>query len=116
MTKEPYVTQLAQNLVTAIDLTQVEGVTQLNHSKFAGSQVVQLIGRRLASGQTINDFKVGIGDRIANVTVGAATTAGSAAGLLLSAPVAVVDPETRRTYGSRFDALGNALSDTARGR
>jgi esterase/lipase superfamily enzyme len=116
VTKEPYAAQLAKNRVTAIDLTQVAGISQLNHSKFAGSEVVQLIGRRLAAGQTINDYKVGIGDHIANVTVGAATTAGSAAGLLLTAPIAVVDPETRRTYGNRIDAFGNTLSDAARGR
>lgn len=116
VTQEPYAAQLARSRVTAIDLTQVESIGQLNHTKFAGSQVVQLIGRRLAAGQTINDYKVGIGDHIANVTVGAATTAGSAAGLLISAPIAVIDPETRRTYGNRFDAFGNALVDTAKGR
>jgi esterase/lipase superfamily enzyme len=111
--KARYANELVKYRINVVDLTDVEGAGAFKHAKFANSEVVQLIGRRLASGQTITDSKVGIGDHIANATVGAATTVGSAAGLVLSAPIAIVDPETRKSYGERVDNLGSVISDVA---
>ena len=94
--QEPYRTQLEQANVTVLDLTKLKAGDALNHGKFAESpEVVQLIGKRLAEGQTVTDSRVGLGDRIIQVTAGAATAVGTAAGLAISAPVAVVDPRTR---------------------
>jgi len=81
-------------------------------SKFAESpEVVQLIGKRLAEGQTVTDSRAGLGDRIIQVTAGAATAVGTAAGLAILAPVAVVDPQTRQTFGAHVDDLGRSASD-----
>ena len=86
----------------------------LNHGKFAESpEVVQLIGKRLAEGQTVTDSRVGLGDRIIQVTAGAATAVGTAAGLAISAPVAVIDPRTRESLGGHVEQLGRSASDVA---
>ncbi|MBF9198274.1 alpha/beta hydrolase [Microvirga sp. BT290] len=111
--QEPYRTQLEQSGITVLDLTKLKAGDALNHGKFAESpEVVQLIGARLAAGQTVTDSRVGLGDRIIQVTAGAATAVGTAAGLAVSAPVAVVDPQTRRSIGGHVDQLGRSLSDT----
>ncbi|MFC7399331.1 alpha/beta hydrolase [Chelatococcus sp. GCM10030263] len=110
---EPYKDELAGYKFTVLDLTKLKAGDSLNHGKFAESpEVVQLIGQRLAAGQTITDSRVGIGDRIIEVTAGAAATAGTAAGLILSAPVAVVDPHSRDNFGGQVEVLGNTISDT----
>jgi esterase/lipase superfamily enzyme len=110
--QEPYRTQLEQANITVLDLTKLKDGDALNHGKFAASpEVVQLIGARLAAGQTVTDSRVGLGDRIIQVTAGAATAVGTAAGLAASVPVAVVDPQTRRNLGDHVDALGHSASD-----
>jgi esterase/lipase superfamily enzyme len=112
--QEPYRTQLEHANVTVLDLTKLKAGDALNHGKFAESpEVVQLIGRRLAEGQTVTDSRVGLGARIIQVTTGAAAVVGTAAGLAVSAPVSVVDPETRRSLGDHVQSLGHAVSNAA---
>lgn len=114
-TQKRYADEFEKYRINVVDLTGVSGTTPLNHAKFAGSEVVHLIGNRLASGQQMNDSKVAIGDHITNLTIGGATAAGSAAALVISAPVAVIDPGTRDNYGKRVGQLGNIITDAATG-
>ncbi len=102
----PYKKELEANKITVIDLTKIKVSDDLNHSKFAESpQVVQLIGKRISEGQTLTDNRVGLGDQILVATTGTAAAAGNAAGLILAAPVAVVDQNTRDNYASQVGAL-----------
>jgi len=111
--QEPYRTQLEQANVTVLDLTKLKAGDALNHGKFAESpEVVQLIGKRLAEGQTISDSRVGLGDRIIQVTAGAAAAVGTAAGLAVAAPVAAIDPQSRETLGEHAQNLGHSVSGT----
>ncbi len=111
--QEPYRTQLEQANVTVLDLTRLRAGDALNHGKFAESpEVVQLIGRRLAAGQTVTDSRIGLGDRIIQVTAGAAAAVGTAAGLAVAAPVSIVDPQSRETLGAHTENLGRAISNT----
>lgn len=104
---EPYKQELADNKITVIDLTKVKAGDRLNHGKFAESpEIVRLIGARISDGQTLTDSRVGLGDKILAATTGTAAAAGNAAGLILAAPVAVVDADTRENYSSQLDALG----------
>ena len=113
---EPYRTELATDKITVIDLTKLGSDDSLNHGKFASSpEVVQLIGTRLATGQAVTDSRVGLGDRIAGVATGAAATVGSAAGLVLSAPLVIVDPNTRANFGGHLGQVGASVGDTASG-
>lgn len=104
---EPYKQELADNKITVIDLTKVKAGDSLNHGKFAESpEIVRLIGARISDGQTLTDSRVGLGDTILAATTGTAAAAGNAAGLILAAPVAIVDADTRDNFSSQVEALG----------
>ncbi|WP_245454160.1 alpha/beta hydrolase [Aquabacter cavernae] len=111
---EPYRSQFEAEKINVIDLTKLRTGDQLNHGKFAESpEVVQMIGSRLAQGQTLSDGREGVGDRIIQVTTGAAASIGTAAGVIISAPVAVIDPSTRDNFGAQMENLGSTVSGTA---
>ncbi len=112
---EPFRSQFARENITVIDLTDVTTDDKLKHSKFAESpEVVKLIGSRLAGGQSFGG-KAGLGDKVVQVTSGAASTVGSVAGIAVSAPIAIVDPETRDHMGSQLDHLGDNVGETVHG-
>ena len=105
--------ELEKSGIVVIDLTAMRSGDALNHGRFASSpEVVQLIGQRLVNGQTVTDSEVSLGDRIAAGAMGVGQTVGSAAGLALSAPLAVVDPATRRTYQGQVERFGQTVSET----
>ena len=107
--KPPYKAELAANNINVIDLTKIKSGDKMNHSKFAESpQIVQLIGTRLSQGQTLTDSHVGIGDSVIAATTGVAATAGGAAGLLIAAPLAVVDQDTRKNYAHQVNAVSGS--------
>ncbi|MBB5535018.1 alpha/beta hydrolase [Rhizobium giardinii] len=102
----PYKQELADYNISVIDMTKVKAGDDLHHSKFAESpEVVQLIGARISEGQTLTDSRVGLGDTILAGTTGVAAAAGSAAGLVLTAPVAIIDADTRDNYASHVSGL-----------
>ena len=110
--KEPYKSELARDHLTVIDLTKVESSDRLGHGKFAQSpEVVQMIGRRLASGQTLTDGKSGIADKLSGVAMGAAGMVGSTAGLIVSAPLAIVDRQSREALSDRVDEIKSDAGD-----
>jgi esterase/lipase superfamily enzyme len=112
--EEPYRSELEANKITVLDLTKLRTGDSLNHAKFAESpDVVRLIGQRLVEGQTITESNVGLGDRIAQMTTGAATAVGAAAGLVLSAPIAIVDQHSRENFGDHVSEFGAGVSETA---
>jgi esterase/lipase superfamily enzyme len=114
VTQEPYASEMSAEGITVIDLTKLRTDDKLNHAKFAASpEVVQLIGTRLASGQTMTDSHVALGDKLVAVTTGAAASVGTAAGLIVTAPVAVLDARTRDTYDDQVRAWGASLQDNA---
>lgn len=112
-TAEPYRTEFEKTGITVIDLTALKGGDRLNHGKFAESpEVVRLIGSRLVQGQTITDSQVGLGDRLGAIALGTAQTVGGVAGAAVSAPIAVFDPVTRRSYDEHLNRVGRALENT----
>lgn len=112
-TAEPYRTEFEKAGITVIDLTALKGGDRLNHGKFAESpEVVRLIGTRLVQGQTITDSQVGLGDRLGAIALGTAQTVGGVAGAAVSAPIAVFDPVTRRSYDEHLNRVGRALENT----
>ncbi len=104
--REPYRSALERLGVTVLDLTQLKSGDPLNHGKFAQApQVVQFIGGRLIEGQDIGGRSLGIGDRIGLAVTSATATVGNAAGLVVAAPFAVIDPATRDNLGDRVRTL-----------
>jgi len=99
--------------ITVLDLTALKSGDRLNHGKFAESpEVVRLIGNRLIDGQTVTDSEVGLGERLGAVALGTAQTVGSAASIVVSTPIAVFDPVTRKNYDDQWRRLGNSVEDT----
>ncbi len=112
---DPYKTDLARARVNPIDLTDAKSSDRANHSKFAASpSVVQAIGRRLASGQALHDGHGGIGEKLGGIATGAASTIGSAAGLVVSAPFSVIDARARAGLGDRMDEVSANFDATVR--
>ena len=111
----PYRQQLEADGIAVLDLTALRGGDGLNHAKFARSpEVVRLIGQRLVEGQSINDPRTSLGESVGQLATGAAAAVGNAAGIVLSAPIAIVDPRSRESLGARFQELGAAVETTAR--
>lgn len=111
--QEPYRSQLAALKVTTIDLTQHETDDPLNHGKFASSpELVRLIGGRLETDNIGESGREGVGERIMATTTGAAASVGLAAGLAISAPIAVVDPSTRKQFSEEVDVLETQVQET----
>ena len=111
---EPYRSELEKARVNVIDLSKVQSDDELNHGKFATSEVVRAIGQRLAGGQTLTDAKPTLGERLGGVAQGAADTLGKAATLAISAPVAIIDPNTRATLSDQAGSLGQSAVDIVR--
>ena len=109
---EPYKSLFAQEKIEVINLTSFPAHDEFRHGKFAEDpQVVELIGRSLASGQTLTNSRVGFGEKIMQTTASAATSVGQAAGLIVSAPVAIVDPETAEHYGDQINEFNQSVRE-----
>ena len=109
---EPYRSELERQNIGVLNLSTVKGDDPLNHGKFASGDVVALLGKRLADGQPISDGQVGFGDKLVSTAAGAASTVATGAALAVAAPVAIVDPQTRETYGEHLSNVGSGLRDT----
>jgi esterase/lipase superfamily enzyme len=113
--REPFRAELEKARFNVVDLTDVKSSDRTNHGKFAQApEVVQAIGRRLAAGQTLHDGNSGLGDKLGGVAAGAVTTVGKAASLVISAPIAIIDPKTRAGLGDQVEDLGGQIGDTLR--
>jgi esterase/lipase superfamily enzyme len=107
---EPYKSKIEQERLSVVNMTRMPSHDFFNHGKFAEDpRAVELIGRRIAAGQTLTDQRVGVGARMMQVTAGAAGSVGNAAGLIISAPVAIVDPETRSGFGDQIDRFSQSV-------
>ncbi len=110
---EPYHSELANSGIDVVDLTDLSAANSLNHAKFAEHPgVVQLIGQRLLAGQTITGSEATLGERVGGFAMGVGQTVGGAAGVALSAPIAVVDPNSRRSYDDQVKHLGHVVDET----
>jgi esterase/lipase superfamily enzyme len=96
-TVEPYHSILEQAHIHVVDLTKLGSDDSMNHSKFTESEVVKAIGQRLAAGQALSPGRASLGEQVGVVALGVTNTVGKAATLAVSAPLAVVDPQTRDT-------------------
>ena len=94
--KEPYRSRLEKAGITAVDLTKVKTGDSLHHGKFAESpEIVQLIGQRLMTGQTLTDSNVSLGQGVAAVVGGTVRSVGTVAGAAVAAPLTIVDQPQR---------------------
>ncbi|TDH38095.1 alpha/beta fold hydrolase [Pseudohoeflea suaedae] len=108
--------QLEAEGITVLDLSKLRGGDRLNHSKFAESpQVVQLLGNRLIAGQTITDQDIGLGAELGATALSVTNTVGSAAGVAVSVPIAIIDPSTRQSLDDQVGRFGESLDNSLGG-
>nr|WP_275787689.1 alpha/beta hydrolase [Rhizobium gei] len=94
--EEPYRTKLEKAGITVVDLTQVKTEDALKHGKFAENpEIVQLIGRRLVTGQTLTDSDIGVGDGITALVAGTANNIGQVAAGTVATPVNLLSGNMR---------------------
>jgi esterase/lipase superfamily enzyme len=102
--EEPYRSRLEKAGITAIDLTKVKSGDSMNHGKFAESpQIVQLIGQRIITGQTLTDSNISLGDGVAAVVGGTARTVGTVAGAAVAAPLTMIEQPPRPKSAADVD-------------
>lgn len=102
--------------ITVFDLSALQVGDRLNHSKFAESpEVVRLLGQRLIDGQTVTDQDLGLGAELGTTALSVSNTVGSAAGLAISTPIAIIDPATRSTLDAQTERLGQNLGNSIKG-
>ena len=109
---EPYASELAKSGIDVIDLSDLAVGNSLNHDKFASNpEIVQLIGKRLSTGQSLA-APDSLSERVGGIAMGVGQTVGGVAGVAISAPLAIADPNSRQTYDSQFKNLGHVVGDT----
>lgn len=102
--------------ITILDLSALQVGDRLNHSKFADSpEVVKLLGQRLIEGQEVTDQDIGLGAELGATAMSVSNTVGSAAGMAISAPVAILDPNARDTFDAQSRRFGRGLGDSIEG-
>jgi esterase/lipase superfamily enzyme len=102
--------------ITILDLSALQVGDRLNHSKFADSpEVVRLLGQRLIDGQSVTDQDLGLGAELGATAMSVSNTVGSAAGMAISAPIAIVDPKARDTFDAQSRRFGKGLGDSIEG-
>ena len=105
-----YRAMLVKDRVAVFDLSALNKAGDLNHDTFATSpKIVELIGTRLARGQTVAESGQHFSDTLFNGTTGAVSTFGNAAGLIVSAPTAAFDADACDTYGERFSSFKSGM-------
>ncbi|WP_087006215.1 alpha/beta hydrolase [Rhizobium sullae] len=110
--KEPYRSRLEKAGITSIDLTKVKTEDSLHHGKFAESpEIVQLIGQRLMTGQTLTDSNVSLGQGVAAVVGGTARTVGTVAGAAVAAPLTIVEQPMRKRQPTGIEVENDLESD-----
>lgn len=90
--EEPFRSKLEKAGIAAIDLTKVKTEDGLNHGKFAESpEIVQLIGQRLMTGQTLTDSNVTLGQGITAVVGGTVTNISTVAATAVAVPATIIE-------------------------
>jgi esterase/lipase superfamily enzyme len=107
-------TNLERRGIVAVNATTFYSQDPFHHSAvFDNPELVKIIGRTLTADQTLTDPNASIGEKLTRATAGLTASVGHAAGLVLTAPVAIVDPDTRDQFGDRVDAFGQSIRDAA---
>jgi esterase/lipase superfamily enzyme len=107
-------TNLKREGIVAINATTYRSLDPVGHSKiFANPELARIIGRTLTADQTLTDPSASIGEKFTRATAGLTASVGQAAGAVVSAPLAIVDPDTRENYGDQIDAFGQSVRDAA---
>lgn len=100
----PYAADLAKLGITVVDTSSVKPDDALGHNTFADNRdMVQLLGRRLA-GQSLDTGQVSLADRVGIAAVRTADLAGSAAKVVVAAPMSIVSDDARQVLKQQLSS------------
>lgn len=103
---EPYKSKLEKAGITVVDLTKLKTEDSMHHGKFAESpEIVQLIGQRLVTGQTLTDSDVSLVQGVTAVVAGTANTVGKVAATAINAPAAALENQKRPAKAGQLDGI-----------
>lgn len=96
--------------ITVLDLSALQVGDGLNHSKFAESpEVVRLLGQRLIDGQQVTNQDVSLGTELGASAMSLSNTVGSVAGAAITAPIAILDPQSRDAFDVQTRRFGQGI-------
>jgi len=111
--QEPYHEQLRADGITVVDLTGEKTEDRTHHATFAESpESVKLIGAQLSGGQDLSTFEVTASDRVGQIVTSTGTSIGAAASMVVTAPMAIVDPRARDSYQQQADQFNASVNET----
>jgi esterase/lipase superfamily enzyme len=109
---EPFREELARDGITVVDLTAAK-TDRVGHTTFAESpEAVGLIGAQLAGGQELSTFEVTATDRFGQIAASTGTSIGTAAGIIVTAPIAVLDPASREAHARQVEQFNASVNET----
>lgn len=104
--EEPYKSKLEKAGITVLDLTKVNTEDSMHHGKFAESpEIVQLIGRRLVTGQTLTDSDVSVAQGVTAIIAGTANTVGKVATTVVGGPSAALNAPQKQPPAQKLDQI-----------
>lgn len=107
----PYAADLAKLGITVVDTSSVKPDDALGHNTFADNRdMVQLLGRRLA-GQSLDTGQVSLADRVGIAAVRTADLAGSAAKVVVAAPMSIVSDDARQVLKQQLSSGSSPIVD-----
>ena len=76
-----YAEFMHQHRIHVVNMSGIKTDDEMNHGKFAESpEIIQLIGKQLATGQSISDIKVSAGDTVNLLTASVVSAGGALTG------------------------------------
>ena len=104
-------TNLERRGIMAIYATTFPALDLAHHSGvFNNPELSNIVARALRTDQTLTP-NASIGEKLTHATAGLTVSVGQAAGAVVSAPLAIVDPDAREHYGDQIDALTQSVQD-----
>lgn len=96
--------------IAVVDLTDTATGSWTRHAKFAENpDAIRFLGAQMINGS--GDEPGGFGERLQSLSVGVTQGIGGAAGMVLTAPIAIVNPKARPAFANQFDQVQQAVDD-----
>jgi esterase/lipase superfamily enzyme len=95
--------------INVVDLTGAPAASWSRHAKFAENpDAVRFLGAQLVNNSTEGPGNA-VGERLQTFSMGVTQGVGGAAGLVLTAPLAIVSPQARPAFATQFDQVQQAV-------
>lgn len=102
---------LATKGIAVVDLTNTSAGSWARHAKFAENpDVIRFLGAQMINA-SVDEAGSGFGERLQSLSVGVTQGIGGAAGMVLTAPIAIVNPKARPAFNNQVGQVQQAVDD-----